>query len=579
MLNLIKKYLIGPARLFAVIAPLMMLVEVVMDLQQPALMANIIDIGVAQRDMDYILHTGLLMVIFALIGFVGGAACSIFASLAAVNMSGELRQRLFEKIQGLSFFEIDHFKTTSLITRLTNDVSQVQNMLLMMLRIMVRSPLLCLGGILMALLLSPSLSLLFVVILPLIVGAIILVLNGSVPLFTKVQQQLDRVNTVMRENLLGVRVVKSFVMEDNQFKRFNLVNDDLTDKSIRAQNVTFLLMPVVTLVMNFSVVFILWFGGRMVISQNFEIGKIMAFINYLIQITNSLVSIVGLVMNISRAQASAARINEVFAVEPAIHEPRQPQLPQGYDIEFKDVSFRYGHSGDPVLKNISFKIREGQSVGIIGATGSGKSSLVNLIPRLYDVSAGQVLLGSVDVRQLNLGELRRRIGVVMQDSLLFGGSIGSNLRFGNESASELELGSASAAAQASGFISAMPQGYESPVEQRGRNFSGGQKQRISIARTLLKEPRILILDDSTSAVDLKTEAALRAALAERMRGRTLIMIAQRISAVMDADQILLLEHGQIAAAGTHRELLQSSEIYRGIVVSQLGEEALTDARS
>ena len=338
-------------------------------------------------------------------------------------------------------------------------------------------------------------------------------------------------------------------------------------------------MPIVTLVMNFSVVYILWFGGNMVISQNFELGKVIAFINYLIQITNSLLSAVNLVINISRAQASAARINEVFAVEPAIHEPLQASLPKNYDIEFKNVSFRYGHSGEPVLKNLSFKIREGQSVGIIGATGSGKSSLINLIPRLYDVSGGQILLGEVDVRQLNLGELRRNIGVVMQDSLLFGGTIAGNLRLGNEFATASELERASADAQASSFISALPDSFESPVEQRGRNFSGGQKQRLSIARTLLKHPKILILDDSTSAVDLQTEAALRSALARRMRGRTLIMIAQRISAVMDADKIFLLEHGQIAAAGSHRELLKSSEIYRSIVLSQLGEEALADVRA
>ena len=579
MINLIKKNLNGSARLFAVIAPVMMLVEVFMDLQQPAMMANIIDIGVANRDLNYVLHTGLLMVLFAFVGFIGGAACSIFASLAGVKMSAELRQKLFVKIQSLSFFEIDQFKTSSLITRMTNDVSQIQTMLLMMLRIMVRSPLLVLGGIFMAYILSPTLSILFCIILPIIVCSIILVLNSSVPLFTQVQKRLDRVNTVMRENLLGVRVVKSFTMEDNQFQRFNQVNNELTDNNIKAQNVTFLLMPIVTLVMNFSVVFILWFGGNMVISQNFEMGKIMAFINYLIQITNSLIMAVNLVINISRAQASAARINDVFAVEPAIREPQDPQIPQNYDIEFKNVNFRYGHSGDPVLKNLSFTIREGESVGIIGATGSGKSSLVNLIPRLYDVTSGQVLLGNIDVRQLNLDELRRKIGVVMQESLLFGGTIGSNLRFGNEHASKDELNQASADAQALGFIGALPQTFDSLVEQRGRNLSGGQKQRISIARTLLKDPRILILDDSTSAVDLKTESNLWAALANRMHGRTVIMIAQRISAVMDADKILLLEHGEIAAAGSHTELLRNSEIYRSIVVSQLGEEAVANVNA
>lgn len=577
MLKLIQKYLKGPARILAIFAPLTMLVEVFMDLQQPTLMSDIIDTGVANGDMHYVLYTGLKMILFSILGFAGGAACSILASKAAVSMSGELRQGLFDKIQSLSFSEIDHFKTSSLITRLTNDVIQVQNMMLMMLRIMVRSPLLCLGGILMSYLLSPRLSLIFCVIVPIIAASVYLVLNQSIPVFTQVQTRLDRVNTVMRENLLGVRVVKSFAMEEKQFERFDGVNDDLTEKSIRAQNMTFLLMPVVTLLMNLSVVVILWSGGRMVILQGFEVGKIMAFVNYMVQITNSLMMTINLVINISRAQASAKRINEVFAIQPAILEPQAPQLPENFDIEFKNVSFRYEQSGDAVLKNVSFTIHEGETVGIIGATGSGKSSLVNLIPRLYDVTAGQVLLGNVDIRRINLEALRRNIGMVMQESILFWGTVAGNLRYGNEAASEKDLVEASADAQALDFIEALPQGFESPVEQRGRNFSGGQKQRLSIARTLLKQPKILILDDSTSAVDLKTEANLRAALIERVHGCTLIVIAQRISAVMDADKILLLDHGEIVASGNHQDLLRSSEIYRSIAVSQLGEEVLSHA--
>lgn len=574
MLKLINKYLKGSARIFAVLAPLTMLLEVFMDLQQPTLMSDIIDVGVANGDMAYILRIGLKMILFAVLGFVGGAACSIFASKAGVSMSGELRQGLFEKIQSLSFSEIDHFKTSSLITRMTNDVIQVQNMLLMMLRVMVRSPLLCLGGIVMSYLLSPRLSLIFCVILPILIASIYFVLKKSIPIFTQVQIRLDRVNTVMRENLLGIRVVKSLTLEPKQFERFAGVNAALTEKSIQAQNMTFLLMPVVTLLMNASIVFILWAGGNAVILHDFEVGKIMAFVNYMVQITNSLVMTIGLVINISRAQASAERINEVFAVQPAIREPQQPQTPENFDIQFKNVSLRYAPGGEPVLKNLSFTIRQGESVGIIGATGSGKSSLVNLIPRLYDVSAGQVLLGGVDIRQISLEELRRRIGVVMQESLLFWGTIQSNLRYGDENATPEAMLSASADAQALDFIQALPETFDSPVEQRGRNFSGGQKQRLSIARTLLKRPEILILDDASSALDLKTEAKLRAALAARVRGCTLIVIAQRISAVMEADKILVLDHGEISALGNHRELLQTSEIYRSIAVSQLGEEVV-----
>ena len=577
MFKLVLKYVKGSARIFAVIAPLMMLLEVFMDLQQPTLMSDIIDIGVANRDMNYVLHTGLQMIVYAIIGFIGGALCSLAAGLAAVNMSGQMRQGLFDKIQSLSFAEIDHFKTSSLVTRLTNDVMQMQSMMLMMLRIMVRAPLITLGGIVMSFLLNAKLALLFCILLPIVVTSIILVLQKSVPLFSQVQERLDKVNTVMRENLLGVRVVKSFSLEQRESERFKEANDALTGKSIRAQNVTFLLMPVVTLVMNISVVAVLWFGGNMVQTGSLETGKIMAFINYLVQITNSLVMGVNLIINVSRAQASSVRINEVLDIEPSITEPREPISPANYDVEFRNVSFRYDESGDFVLKNISFTMKQGNTVGIIGATGSGKSSLISLIPRLYDVSDGQVLIGGVDIRQVSLHELRRKIGIVMQDSLLFSGTIASNLTFGKENASEAELDGAASDAQATEFISTLVQKYSSPAEQRGRNFSGGQKQRLSLARTLLQDPEILILDDSTSAVDLRTESYLRAALADRMKERTVIIIAQRISAVMDADKIIVLDFGRVAAEGTHEELLCSSEIYRSIAVSQLGEEVLAYA--
>jgi ATP-binding cassette subfamily B protein len=363
-------------------------------------------------------------------------------------------------------------------------------------------------------------------------------------------------------------------MEDRQAERFAGINDELTDKSTQAQNMTFLLLPVVTLTMNLSVVAILWFGGRMVISGGFPIGKIMAFINYLVQITFVLMNFTNFIVNISRAQASTARINEVLEVRPSITEPPEARLPANYDIEFRDVRFCYRKGGAMALEHLSFRVKEGETLGIIGATGSGKSSLASLIPRLYDVSSGQILIGGIDIRDLSLRELREKIGLVMQESLLFSGTIGGNLRFGDEYASDEEMNSASRDAQAYDFIEALPSGYDSPVEQRARNFSGGQKQRLSLARSLLQNPRILILDDSTSAVDLKTEAALRLALATRMRGRTMIVIAQRVSAVMDADQIIVLDFGRVAAAGGHEELLRSSEIYRNIAVSQLGTEVL-----
>lgn len=577
MIRLAWKHLKGRALACAVIAPLMMLVEVLMDLQQPALMARIIDVGVGGRDLTYVLATGFRMVVMAAIGFVGGAACSLLAARAAVDMSGRMRQGLFEKVQRLSFAEIDRLKTSSLVTRLTNDVMQMQTMVLMMLRIMVRSPLTLLGSILMSFLLSPRLSLLFCVLLPVVIVSIVLALRRSIVVFSQVQAWLDRMNTLMRESLLGVRVVRSFTIEAQQADRFAAANDGFTDRSIRAQELTFLLLPVVTLVMNLGVVAVLWFGGRMVFSSGLEIGKVMALVNYLTQITHSLMVTVNLVVNVSRAQASTARIKEVLDAEPAVAEPAEPCAPRNDDIEFEQVSLRYGQGETPVLRDLSFVIRQGETVGVIGATGSGKSSLISLIPRLYDASSGRVLIGGVDVRRMGIRELRRRVGLVMQEAFLFSGSVADNLRFGNERASGEDMESAARDAQAAGFIRDLPDGYGGAVEQRGRNFSGGQKQRLSIARTLLQEPRILILDDSTSAVDLITEADLRRDLARRMKGRTLIVVAQRISAVMDADRILVLDAGRLAASGTHAGLLRDCEIYRSIAVSQLGEGVLAHA--
>lgn len=579
MFNLILKNLKGSARLFAILAPLMMLVEVLMDLQQPTLMSQIVDIGVANRDLTFVWNTGLKMILFAILGFIGGSSCSIFSSLAAINMSGRMRQGVFDKIQDLSFIEIDHFKTSSLITRLTNDVMQMQQMLLMMLRIMVRSPLMFLGSIIMSYMLSPKLSIIYLVILPVVFVSIALVLKKSSPLYSGMQNRLDKVNTVMRENLLGVRVVKSFNLEKTQSESFRQVNEDFTEMSIQAQSMTFILMPLVTLVMNLSVVALLWFGGGMVMVGGLEIGKIMAFINYLVQITHSLIMVAHLMTIISRAQASAVRINEVIYTIPSIQEPGETEEPKNYDIEFQQVSFRYSKSGESVLDNLSFTIRQGETVGIIGATGSGKSSLISMIPRLYDPTEGRVLIGGIDLRRISLKQLRNKIGVVMQDSILFSGTIRSNMLFGNEVATEEEMDRASADAEAAEFVHGRDRGYDSPVEQRARNFSGGQKQRLSIARTLVKNPQILILDDSTSAVDLSTEVRLRTAIAKRMEGKTVIVIAQRISAVMNADRIFVLEHGRIAASGTHKDLLQTSDIYRSIVLSQLGEEAMDNGRA
>ena len=574
MLKLLK-YLKGWAMICAFIAPIMMFLEVAMDLMQPRLMADIIDIGVTSGNTTYIFSVGGKMIFVALIGLIGGAGCSVFAAIAAMNMGEKLRQGIFDKIQTFSFLELDKFKTSSLITRLTNDVTQVQNMTLMGLRIMVRAPLICIGGLIMALVLSPKLSLVFLVAVPMILVSVILILKKSFPVFSSVQEKIDKINLVMRENILGVRVIKAFTLENTQGKRFDEANYELMDKNIKAQNINMILWPVVTLAMNLSVIAVLWFGGNMANNGMIEIGKVMAFINYLLQIMNSLMMVVMLVLNFSRAKASADRINEVLNTTPSIENNTNPVRMEGFDIEFKEVSFKYNAHGEYVLKDISFKAKEREKIGIIGATGSGKSSFASLIPRLYDVSEGQVLIGGVNVKELELKELRDNVGVVLQDSILFSGTIEDNLKFGNHRADLELMENVARDSEAYEFISTKENTFKSIVEQRGKNLSGGQKQRLSIARTLIRNPKILIMDDSSSALDMATEARLRNSIKSRMVDSTVLIIAQRISGVMDADKIIVLDNGKISAMGTHSELLKHNDIYRSIAVSQLGEEVLT----
>ena len=574
MISLLKKYLKGSAIACAIIAPLCMMVEVYMDLLQPTFLSQIIDVGVANGDLHYVLTIGFKMIIVAIVGAIGGMLCSTFAAVAAMSLGERLRQGLFNKIQELSFLEIDKLKTSSLITHLTNDITQIQQMFLMSLKIAVRAPLLAIGGIFMAVRLSTKLSTVFLISIPLIVVGIVIILKKSLPLFTTVQSKIDNVNTVMRENILGIRVIKSFTLEGNENKRFNEVNDDLKESSIKSQNMNMILWPFASLIMNLSVVAILWFGGNLVNTGGLEIGKIMAFINYLTQIMFSTIMVINIMMNISRAKASADRVNKVFNTESSIVEADNAKDINEFDIEFKNVSFRYNKNSENVLENISFKAKEGETIGIIGSTGCGKSSLVSLIPRLYDVTEGEILIGGVNIKDIKLNTLRDKIGVVLQESILFSGTIEDNLKFGIKNATREMMEESAINAQAFEFISTKEDGYQSKVEQRGKNLSGGQKQRLSIARTLIKNPKILIMDDSSSALDMATEAKLQNAIKTNMTDSTVFIIAQRISGVMDADKIIVMDEGQIVDIGTHEELLQSSEIYRSIAVSQLGEEVL-----
>ena len=568
------KYLKGSAIICAILAPLAMCLEVAMDLLQPTLLSNIIDIGVANQDLNYVLITGLKMIIAAIVGLFAGSACSFLAAVASIKLGEEVRQSLFDKIQTLSFMELDKLKTSSLITRLTNDVTQVQQMTNMLLRMMVRSPSIAIGGLFMAILLSKELSNIFVVAIPIIIIVVMIILKKSFPLFKIMQSKIDNINLVIRESILGVKIIKALAIEEKQKERFNEANEDLTVSSIKSQNMNLLLVPISTLIMNLTVVSVLWFGGNMFVSGNIEVGKIMAFINYLIQIMSSIMMLINGMIMFSRAQVSASRINEVLETKPSIKNKEDAVKINKFDIEFKNVFFRYNDHSDNVLEDISVKINEGEKIGIIGSTGCGKTSFVSLIPRLYDATSGEVLIGGVNIKDIDINQLRDEVGIVLQESILFSGNIESNFKFGKKDATEDEIISAAKDSQAYEFIMSKENKFKDEVEQRGKNLSGGQKQRVSIGRTLMKNPKIFIMDDSSSALDMATEAKLQVSIRNRMKNNTVLIIAQRISAVMDLDRIIVMDDGKISDVGTHEELLGRNEIYQSIAVSQLGEEVL-----
>jgi ATP-binding cassette subfamily B multidrug efflux pump len=563
----------------ALLAPLLMILEVGMDLMQPRLIQRIVDEGIAQLDMSIVINTGLLMVGLALIGAVGGLGCTVFATLAAQGFGADLRHTLFRQVQSFSFGNLDDLETGQLVTRLTNDVTLVQQVVAMLLRMMVRSPLMLLGSLVMAILTSPKLAVLFLVLGPLVLGLVAWVISRAAPMFSLVQAKLDDLNTVMQENLAGVRVVKAFVRADHEIQRFKTTNNALMDQTVRAARIVVLAMPLMMLTVNLGVVGALWFGGLQVTVGSMQVGQIIAFVNYLMRTLMSLMMSSMLVMMTARAQASADRIQQVLENEPKIQ--NKPDAVSAFAplgrVAFEDVTFSYDNDGhDPVLGNgklsqgISFVAEPGQTVAILGATGSGKSSLIYLIPRFYDVTEGRVTIDGVDVRDVDKDVLRRNIGVALQESVLFSGTIRDNIRYGRPDATDEEVIAAAQAAQAHEFITEFPDGYDTEVGQRGVNLSGGQKQRIAIARALLTQPTVLILDDSTSSVDVETEIKIQDALEHVMKDRTSFVIAQRISTVLNADKILVLDDGQIAAEGTHSELLASSLIYREIYESQLG---------
>lgn len=559
----------------ALLAPLLMLLEVAMDLLQPMLMASIIDRGVMQNDTAHILSTGLLMLGAAAIGLLGGLGCTIYSSIASQRFGADLRRDLFRKVQTLSFRNLDNISTGSLITRLTSDIVQLQTMVQMLLRIFVRSPFLAIGSMIMAVIISPKLAIILAIAVPLLFVVMFFLIRATLPLFATVQKKLDKVNTVLKENFAGIRVSKAFVRAGYEKDRFHDANQDFTQVSVKTQRIVALNMPILTMILNVSIVAVLWFGGKDAIGGSFEVGSLVAFINYVTQVLFSVSSVAMMLVRISTAKVSADRIQEVMRTESEIVNevhPATDAYKQG-EIMFDRVTFSYyPKTQKPVLRDISFKVRPGQHVAIMGATGSGKTSLVSLLPRLYDVTSGQIRIDGTDVRRMELSALRERIGIVLQESILFTGTIRDNIRYGKPDASDEDVMASAKAAQAHDFITSMPDGYDTVLGQRGVNLSGGQKQRISIARALLLRPAILILDDSTSAIDTGTESRLRKELARLMKDRTCLMIAQRISSVIDADLILVLDDGELIAKGTHHELLASCEVYQDIYRSQFGKE-------
>ncbi len=555
-----------------IIGPCLMLTEVFGDIMLPKMMSLIINNGVANRDGGYVVRMGLYMVLAA----VAMAACGIggayFSSKAAISFTSELRGDLFAKVQQFSFKNIDNFSTGSLVTRLTNDVQQLQQVVMMSLRIALRAPGMLIGALIMAFTMNHRLALIILVVIPLLAASIGGIMYTAYPRFGIMQKKLDAMNSGIQEALTNVRLIKSFVREDHEMEKFDRANSDLQENSLRAMKIVIATMPIMMLAMNITTLAVVWYGGNMIIGGSMQVGDLTAFTTYIVQILMSLMFLAMILLQCARAMASVKRINEVLDAEIDLTDDhaahRDLTVKQGR-VEFKDVSFGYGKGGsDLVLEHISFTAEPGQIIGIIGSTGSGKTSLVQMIPRLYDATEGQVLVDGVDVRDYSLEHLRNGVGMVLQKNVLFSGTIEENLRWGNEEASMEELRSAADAAQADGFVTSFADGYDTDMGQGGVNVSGGQKQRLCIARALLKKPKILILDDSTSAVDTATEAKIRESFGTTLKDTTKFIIAQRIGSVEDADQIIVLDEGRIVGMGVHSELLKSCEAYQEIYYSQ-----------
>lgn len=571
-----KKYIIKYRKPFFT-ALIFLIIEAMCDLMQPTIMSKIVDIGVANKNMDYVLHMGSVMLMVTALGAIGAIGRNIVSSNVSQNFGADLRDDIFKKIQSFSFDNIDKFEAASLMTRQINDVTQVQNFVHGTMRVFIKAPILCIGSLIMATLLNPPLALVLAVVVPIIAVLIALNMRVGYPFFSKVQRALDRVNGVMREYLSGVRVVKAFNRFDYEINRFDKTNQGLADISTTAMRVMAVFTPGITFTVNIGIVAVLWFGGVRVNNGHVQVGQVIAFINYMTQILSSIMIISFVFSIFVRARASAERIEEVFAQENNMLVKTHPVKSTGIKgrIDFDHVFFSYSNaSGEPVLKDITFKCMPNQTIGILGSTGSGKSSLVNLIPRFYDATSGSVKVDGIDVKEVSPGNLREKIAIVPQKTVLFTGTILENIKWGKENATLDEVEGAARVSQAHDFISSFPEGYDTLLGQGGVNLSGGQKQRVAIARALIRKPEILILDDSTSAVDVATEAKIREWLKKYVEDLTCIIIAQRITSIMDADRIIVLDNGEIIGEGKHKDLLEACKVYQDIFYSQIGKEGM-----